>query len=268
MGTLLPKFHPKFLVPNAFTAFSMLFGLASVAASARGEFALAAWMVLWGVLLDKLDGSAARLLKASSAFGVQYDSFADFVAFGIAPAGLAFYRLRDLPEYQGPAFWALVATTGLYVVAVSARLARFNISDPPGGDKYFYGIPTTLMGALAASFYLTWESQGLPMGALTAFPIYLVIASFLMVSSIKLPKLKLRKNVALNVFQIANVVAAYIIAPLKLWPEVLFAQAVTYVTVGVVWCLIFPPQLESAPEAAGGDPDATAETADLSPAGR
>jgi CDP-diacylglycerol--serine O-phosphatidyltransferase len=149
---------------------------------------------------------------------------------------------------------------------VSARLARFNISDPPGGDKYFYGIPTTLMGALAASFYLTWESQGLPMGALTAFPaIYLVVASFLMVSSIKLPKLKLRKNMALNVFQVVNVVAAYIIAPLKLWPEVLFAQAVTYVVVGVVWCLIFPPQIEAEAPATTGE---TGDAADLSPARR
>lgn len=258
MATLLPRFHPKFLVPNAFTAFSMLFGLASVAASARGEFALAAWMVLWGVLLDKLDGTAARLLHASSGFGVQYDSFADFVAFGIAPAALVYYRLQDLPMYQGPMQWALIGATGLFVIAVSARLARFNISDPPGGDQYFYGIPTTLMGALSASFYLTWESQHLPDGALLAYPVYLVVASFLMVSSVKLPKLKLRKNLALNVFQIGNVALAYVIAPLRLWPEVLLAQAVVYVTVGVVWCLIYPPTLggppdgETAPSHAGG----------------
>ena len=245
MGTLLPRFHPKFLVPNGFTAFSMLFGLASVAASARGDFALAAWMVLWGVLLDKLDGTAARLFHASSPFGVQYDSFADFVAFGIAPAALVYYRLCDHPTFQGPMFWALVASAGLYVIAVSARLARFNISDPPGGDNYFYGIPTTVMGALSASFYLTWERQQLPEGAMLAYPLYLVVASLLMISSVKLPKLKLRKSLALNAFQIVNIMLAYVIAPLRLWPEVLLAQSVTYVVVGVTWCLIYPPLLET-----------------------
>ena len=91
------RVHPKYFVPNGFTALSMLFGLASVATSAAAyvdhvagrpsadQFVLAAWMVCWGVLLDKLDGTSARLMKATSAFGVQFDSFADFVAFGIAP---------------------------------------------------------------------------------------------------------------------------------------------------------------------------------------
>lgn len=266
---MLPRFHPKYLVPNAFTAFSMLFGLASVAASARGDFDLAAWMILWGVLLDKLDGSAARLLKASSGFGVQYDSFADFVAFGIAPAALVYYRLGGMPLYQGGAFWAVVAAAGLYVVAVSARLARFNISDPPGGDKYFYGLPTTLMGALSASFYLTWSKFGLSEGVLQAFPAFMVAASVLMVSSVKLPKLKMRKNVALNVFQIANVLVAYIIAPLRIWPEILLAQGLTYVIVGVGWCLVHPPELGGGDAPGEGDGDAQADDgAALSPAGR
>ncbi len=234
-------FHPKYLIPNAFTAFSMMFGLASAAASAQGDFTLAAWMILWGVLLDKLDGTAARLFNASSAFGVQYDSFADFVAFGVAPAALVWYRLKDAALYQGGLQIALFLAVSLYVIAVSARLARFNISDPPGGDRYFYGLPTTLMGALSASFYLTWEKFTLPEGALLAYPAYMLVASFLMVSAVRLPKLKLRKNKALNAFQIVNVGAAYVLAPLRLWPEILFLQGVAYVVVGVTWCLIHPP---------------------------
>jgi CDP-diacylglycerol--serine O-phosphatidyltransferase len=65
-------------VPNGFTALSLLLGLGSVVKSAEGDFRLAAWMIPWGVLLDKLDGSAARLLDATSKFGVELDSFADF----------------------------------------------------------------------------------------------------------------------------------------------------------------------------------------------
>ena len=76
----------RYLVPNGCTATSMLFGLASVMCSAQGAFDLAAWMILWGVLLDKLDGVTARLMKATSEFG------ADFVVFGIAPGALIYFR--------------------------------------------------------------------------------------------------------------------------------------------------------------------------------
>ena len=71
----------KYLVPNGFTAFSLLLGLASIVHSVNGHYELAAWMILWGVLLDKLDGTAARIMNASSPFGAQLDSFADFVSF-------------------------------------------------------------------------------------------------------------------------------------------------------------------------------------------
>ena len=257
-------FHPKYLVPNAFTALSMLFGLASAAASAHGRYDLAAWMILWGVLLDKLDGTAARLFKASSAFGVQYDSFADFVAFGVAPAALCWFRLKDHAAFAGPMQWVLIGAAGLYVIAVSGRLARFNISDPPGGDRYFYGIPTTMMGALLGSFYLSWESQRWPEAALLAFPAYLVVGAALMVSGIRLPKLKRRGNLLIDAFQIANVGVAYVIAPLRLWPEVLLGQAAFYLVVGVGFCLVRPPRIQSEDLDAGGAPG---DHPDLKPAG-
>ncbi len=237
----MPRFHPKYLVPNAFTALSMLFGLWSAAESARGHFTLAAWMILWGVLLDKLDGSAARLLKASSAFGVQYDSFADFVVFGVAPAALAWFKLCDSPQWAGALQPVLIAAVALYVVAVSGRLARFNISSPPGGDLVFYGIPTTLVGAALASLYLTCERGSLPVSLIDGFPIYLIVSAVAMVSSVRLPKLKLRKSKAMNVFQIGNVAAAYVLAPMRLWPELLLAQAAVYLVGGVSWALLHPP---------------------------
>ena len=76
------KKQSRYIVPNGFTALSMLFGFASIAASAEGSYVIAAWMIVWGVLLDKLDGTAARLLDACSDFGMEFDSFADFVVFG------------------------------------------------------------------------------------------------------------------------------------------------------------------------------------------
>jgi CDP-diacylglycerol--serine O-phosphatidyltransferase len=232
---------PKYFVPNACTALSMLCGLGSVAASVDHQYALAAWMILWGVLLDKLDGTFARLLRATSGFGVQFDSFADFVVFGFAPAGLVYFRLQDAAAWQGVYHYLLLACCGLFVVAVAGRLARFNISEPPMGDRYFYGIPTTLCGGTLALLYLTIEHQKLGESWVAPFPFYLLIAGVLMISSLRLPKLKARRNLPLNVFQFGNVLAAYVLGAMRLCPEYLLGLAVTYLVVGVGWCLLFPP---------------------------
>ena len=108
----------RYLVPNAFTSMSLILGLISVVLSVRGNPALAAWLILWGVLLDKLDGSAARLLNASSPFGAQLDPFADFVSFGIAPAALFFFSLEhNEMVHHG---W-LIGAASVFVVAVASR---------------------------------------------------------------------------------------------------------------------------------------------------
>lgn len=234
----------KYLVPNGFTALSLLLGLASIGESAQGDFVMASWMILWGVLLDKLDGSAARLLGASSGFGVQFDSFADFVAFGIAPAGLFYFRLGGT---EGGL--VLHLSIAVYVLAVASRLARFNISDPPMGDRIFYGLPTTLIGALLAAGYLTWDHYALGEGMLAVAPVYLFVSGVLMVSQVRLPKLKVRKSMPLNIFQFGNVLAAYVAGPLMLFPQYLFGLAVMYTVVGVAYCIVYPPEeLDAAAE--------------------
>ncbi len=228
----------KFLVPNSCTAFSLVLGLASVVNSIHGNFELAAWMVLWGVLLDKLDGTFARLLNASSEFGAQLDSFADFVSFGIAPAALFYFGLADNEMVH--AGW-LQAGCMVFVVATAARLARFNVSEPPLGQLMFYGIPTTFMGAIFASGFLTAKQFQWSDESMALVPFLLFLAAVAMVSSVKLPKIKPRKGMALNIFQAANVLTAYIIAPLQMFPQILFIQGIFYVTVGVIWYALKPP---------------------------
>ena len=236
----------KYLVPNGFTALSMLFGFASILSSAGGDFHMAAWMITWGVLLDKLDGSAARLLNASSEFGVQFDSFADFVIFGLAPASLFYFWVAADPQ---AAKWGSLSAygligAGLYVVTTSCRLARFNISDPPGGDKVFYGLPTTLSGATLSTAYLTLEVYAQRNGgtlpnlpyltgaSLTYALICMTVMSALMVSPFILPKLKPRKSLPINIFQFGNVIAAYILAPMMLFPQYLLTLCLLYIFVG------------------------------------
>lgn len=249
---VMNKIHPKYFVPNAFTALSMLFGLASMVTSAGGNHTLAAWMILWGVLLDKLDGTSARLFNASSEFGMEFDSFADFVVFGIAPASLVFFKLSAMTA-EGVAETRklfLLMACGIFVVATAMRLCRFNISDPPGGDRIFYGIPTTMCGAFVASAYLTWEKYlGADPSYLRVLPAALIVCGVAMVSSIRLPKLKPRKSVPFNLFQVVNIVAVYACTAMMLLPEYMFGLLLLYVGVGCTWAFFNPPVIDPpAPE--------------------
>lgn len=228
----------KYLIPNSCTAFSLVLGLASIVNSMHGNLEMAAWMILWGVLLDKLDGTFARLLNASSPFGAQLDSFADFVSFGMAPAALFYFGFMENDMVHS--VW-LQAGCIVFVVATAARLARFNVVEPPMGHLMFYGIPTTFMGAIFASGFLTWKHFQWADEMMATVPFLMFLAAVAMVSSVKLPKIKPRKNVALNVFQAVNVLTAYIIAPMQMFPQVLFVQGVFYVTVGVLWYGLKPP---------------------------
>jgi len=204
-----------------------------------------------GCLLDKLDGSAARLLKATSKFGVEFDSFADFVAFGIAPAGLLYYRLLATGHFVGWQKTAIMVAAGMYALALAVRLARFNVMT--GGESVFFGLPGTLLGAIIASGYLTWEKFKVSEAVLLYSPAVLVLGAVLMVSTVRLPKLKLRKNKLANAFTAVNVAAVYICAPLRILPEYMVTLALAYTVGGVIYCLVNP----LAGAESSGEPDSS-----------
>lgn len=261
----MPKL--RYIAPNAVTALSLLFGLGSIAMSVEGSFHLAAWLILWGVLLDKLDGGVARLLKATSTFGVEFDSFADFVVFGMAPAALIYYRVLSTGHLFGWSKPALMASAGIYTLALAIRLARFNVTTS-SGDTVFLGFPGTLLGAIIGSGFLAWEKYALPEWLLKYSPGALVLGALLMVSTIRLPKVKTRKNKLLNVFQLGNLAAAYVFAPLMLFPEYLFGIALLYASVGSIWCLMHPEAATAAAPAPApapavdASPDSSEEPSD------
>lgn len=245
------RIHPKYFVPNSFTALSMVFGFASVVLSARGEFNLAAWMILWGVLLDKLDGTFARLLNASSEFGVQFDSFADFISFGVAPAALVMFSVQSAPAFaESNLMYLAYGAAAFYAVMTSVRLARFNISEPPGGENIFYGIPTTFCGALVASGFLVWQQNALSFRLLQSMPVVLLVCGAAMVSNIKLPKVKPRENKLVNLLQIGNIVAIYVLATARMAPEYLFGASLAYLLIGTTWAALHPPNLDGSAPAA------------------
>jgi CDP-diacylglycerol---serine O-phosphatidyltransferase len=110
-------FRPRYLVPNSITAFSLLLALWSIFRAIDGDHDQAAWCIVWCVLLDRMDGVAARLVHASSQFGVEFDSLADLLAFCVAPSVLSYVALARDPRYAGAAS-ALEPTLLLAIIAL------------------------------------------------------------------------------------------------------------------------------------------------------
>ena len=252
----------RYLAPNLITLASLLFGMLSIRASFEGRYDEAGWFIIFAVLTDKLDGFVARLLKAASEFGVQADSFADFLNFGIAPALLWWSFLSaqpDLPFQAGGGYMALLAVSGLWVLAVTFRLARYNIvGDDPRCRRIFFGVPTTLMGgtltvlfltglkygdtAFAAGFDEPHLLPGLTIGRdfWMVWPVLMLGGSLLMASGVKIPKLGLSRSRALTVFIFANVFIGYGLGFTRHFPEYLTLASSSWILVSIVWGFFSP----------------------------
>lgn len=230
----------RYTIPNGFTALSLLLGLASIVTMQVGELELAAWMIVWCGLLDTFDGVAARLLKATSSFGAEFDSMADLVAFGVAPAILVFNAGLQIAGVQldSGQFWVLLTACGVFVLAGAMRLARFNLtSDVPHGG-WFTGIPITAAGGgLVSSMVIVLIRHEDFAGALPLhlyLPILMFVLAMLMVSRIRFPKAVLRKSKIINAFQIVNIAAIVYCGIFRVFPEYLFGIGVFLLIAGVI----------------------------------
>jgi CDP-diacylglycerol---serine O-phosphatidyltransferase len=149
-----------FLLPSLFTAANLLCGYYAVVASLAGgweDFDHAAKAIGLAILFDSLDGRVARMTGTNTEFGVQFDSLADVVSFGIAPAVMAFaWGVRSLPD-QGSQRVELIAQLGwvfclAFLICCAWRLARFNVQGmAPGGSKNFVGMPTPAAAGVIAA---------------------------------------------------------------------------------------------------------------------
>jgi CDP-diacylglycerol--serine O-phosphatidyltransferase len=241
----------RYVVPNAITCAGMCLGLWAVQAAVQArlpqDLALPAWLVLWATITDKLDGTVARRLQATSAVGVQLDSFSDLVTFGLAPAALVSSGLPILVPQVWAAGWGrvlLAVLCGLYVVAAALRLARFNVTTT-GNPSFFQGMPTTASGGVLAAFFLTLHVLGAPPAAFHAMAVLVGLHALLMVSNLPLPKLQLGRHRFWRVVMAANVLAVYVLVPLScnpfhsfswtLVPPYLLALSAGYVVVGFAY---------------------------------
>jgi CDP-diacylglycerol--serine O-phosphatidyltransferase len=201
-----------FLLPSLFTVGNLFCGYACIVYAMRGDFVTAAPFVGFAVALDILDGRIARITNTTSAFGVEFDSMADIVSFGLAPSVLGFaWGLADL----GRLGWAVGF---LYVAAAALRLARFNIQSTALPDKrYFVGMPTpAAAGIIAATVYafpyaLESYFQAAAVGVV-------LVPALLMVSTIRFPSFKTlnlgwRRSARLPLFLFAVLITLIAIEP-------------------------------------------------------
>ena len=167
-----------YLLPSLFTMANMFCGYACVVQAMRGEFATAAPFIGAAIVLDMLDGRIARLTGATSDFGVEFDSLADVISFGVAPSILAFaWGLHPL----GRLGWAAAF---IFTAAAAVRLARFNIQVGATHDKrYFVGLPSPAAAGIPAATVFAYPvgfhtyTEALPVLAMVIVPALLMVST-------------------------------------------------------------------------------------------
>ncbi len=171
-----------YILPNLFTTMNIFSGFFSVIASIDGDFHKASIAIIIAILFDILDGKIARATHTTSKFGVEYDSLADLISFGMAP-GILMYQWALQP--LGRIGWLAAF---LFMVCGALRLARFNSKTGTSPNSYFMGLPIPAGAGMNATFLLIFLQFGIDPGtrivqALTL--IMLCLLAFLMVSAIK-----------------------------------------------------------------------------------
>lgn len=197
-----------YLLPSLFTVGNMLCGFASVLHAIHDRLELAGWLIILAGVLDGLDGRIARLTHSSSDFGKEYDSLADVVSFGLAPAILAYqWGLHGMGRWG----WAV---SFLFLVAGSVRLARFNVHAGEGDRRFFTGLPipagagSVTMMVLIAPEPVTGELKTVLVWA------FVFIVSVLMVSTVPYRSFKdfnLRQRWPATAFFVFGLILAVIV---------------------------------------------------------
>lgn len=235
----------------------MLCGFAAILHAIHGRLALAAWLLILAGILDGLDGRIARLTHSTSEFGKEYDSLADVISFGVAPAILVYqWGLWNLGRWG----WA---SAFLFLVAGSVRLARFNVKAANGNRNTFTGLP--IPGGAGALAVLVLVRPEPPAGRLAAGLVctFVLLVSLLMVSTIAYRSFKdfnLRQRwPATAFFVFAVVIAVIAVSPIPTMAVLCAAYLLSGPVELVTRRLRRPPATAEIPadEEAHGEPQPT-----------
>ncbi len=230
-----PRKRPRgiYLLPNLFTTAALFAGFYAVLAATQDRFEAAALAILVAMVLDGFDGRVARITHTQSDFGAEYDSLSDMVAFGVAPALVAYH-------------WALGAlgkvgwlAAFVYTAAAALRLARFNTQLGISDKRYFQGLASPSAAAIIATGIWTATDLGVQGADVSWLAAFLTAgAGLLMVSNFRYESFK-QLNLQGRVPFLLAVVVMLVFAVVFLNPPlVLFLFAILYAASGPVWTLL------------------------------
>ncbi|MBL8025608.1 MAG: CDP-alcohol phosphatidyltransferase family protein [Fibrobacteres bacterium] len=219
----------KIVLPGAITSLSILCGLFAVIfafnedliAHHGGWLVVSSWLVILAAMIDGIDGKIARMTNSSSEFGIQYDSIADVVTFGMASTIVIYRQIIMDAVVNNPAYYIIPI---IILLCGAIRLARFNTTASTSGKKCFYGLPIpAAAGTMMALFLFLsaletgFDIDGFPSIVLSTAAklritvIFALVVSILMVSTVKfsithsflfadIPKNKIRFGITLLIF--------------------------------------------------------------------
>lgn len=174
-----------YLLPNIMTTLALFAGFYAVIAGMNGQYELGAIAIFVAMVFDGLDGRVARMTNSTSAFGAEYDSLADMVSFGLAPALLVYqWALQDF----GKLGWLIAF---IYSVGAALRLARFNTQVGIADKRYFQGLPSPAAAALLAGFVWMIETNQIETGIESVLVlVFTLFSGLMMVSNIRFSSFK------------------------------------------------------------------------------
>lgn len=214
-----------YLLPSLFTLGNMGAGVYSLILSINGHYPKAAFAILASIVFDALDGRVARMTRTVSKFGIELDSLADLISFGVAPA-IMMYKLilKSYANLGG-------VISFLFIIAAAIRLARFNVKADNGATEYFTGLPVPGAAGILAAFVLSYNlftqdisTRSIPLVVKNMpfmyrfLPLTMIILSYLMVSNVRystFKKLKFRQRKPIRYFILIIVFATLV----WLYPE-------------------------------------------------
>jgi CDP-diacylglycerol--serine O-phosphatidyltransferase len=235
------------IVPSLFTIGNIFCGYYSIVLTLKGNWDQAAVLIGIGYILDGLDGRIARLTKTASDFGIQLDSLADVITFGVAPAILAFSWGFGASEGIGGDVAKHVRQLGFvasfaFVVCGALRLARFNLQAKKpadvGAKRYFVGLPIPAGAGMIAAIVHFFKTPTLMVGSALLWALLILLVAFLMISTVRYSSFKefdVRKaKPSLALFGTAMLICLIIFYS----EEVLLAMAVLYLSSGLIGKLL------------------------------
>jgi CDP-diacylglycerol--serine O-phosphatidyltransferase len=229
-----PRSRGIYLLPNLFTTGGLFAGFYAIIAASAGNYVDACIAVFVAGVLDGVDGRVARMTGTQSEFGMQYDSLADLVSFGMAPALVMYHWSLSGLKLVGPVWgklgWALAF---LYAACAALRLARFNVQTGSTDKRFFIGLASPAAAGLMMSFVWICSSNQISGDSMRAVaPVVTALAALLMVSRFRYYSFKARPEGERVPF-IAILIAVGVFVALAIDPPtVLFAITLLYMMSG------------------------------------